>query len=243
MRQAQTTRSSRVGQPSRAGASRPASRPASTARPAQTRPGQTRPGQTRPGGGQLAQNRPATADRPGAANRPATADRPGAANRPAAEQRPARGEGTADRQGSGQERRDERGQNTGDRQDARQERRDGRGENAGDRQDARQDRLQDRQDFRQDQWSEVDWDEFDWDEVEVWDDDDFEWGLGTWMAISVGTAVTIAAFDSMSHQAGCNLFETTVDGTTYYKCGSTWYIKTVTGGEVRYLSVAPPPGH
>jgi hypothetical protein len=86
------------------------------------------------------------------------------------------------------------------------------------------------------------WDDVEWDHVHIYDDDDFEWNSGAWMMMTIGTAVTVAAFSSMSQQQGCNLFQTEVNGTTYYKCGNTWYIEAVTGGNVQYVAVAPPPG-
>lgn len=87
------------------------------------------------------------------------------------------------------------------------------------------------------------WENVDWDEVHVYDDDEFEWNTGTWIVITTGTAITYSAFDSMRQQPACNLFQTEVDGTVYYRCGSTWYIEAVTAGEVRYVAVEPPPGY
>jgi hypothetical protein len=119
-----------------------------------------------------------------------------------------------------------------------------------DRQDFADNAREDRQDFWDDRldegdwadWSEVDWDDVDWNEIEVWDDDDFEWGAGAWMAVGIGTAITTAAWSSMMQQPGCNFYQTVVDGTTYYRCGNTWYIEALTGGEVRYMAVNPPAG-
>jgi len=89
----------------------------------------------------------------------------------------------------------------------------------------------------------VDWNEVDWNEVEVWDDDDVEWGnVAAWSALAVGTALTVSAFTSMQSQPECEFYTVLVEGTEYYRCGSTWYIQAYSGGDLRYMAVNPPPG-
>jgi hypothetical protein len=31
--------------------------------------------------------------------------------------------------------------------------------------------------------------------------------------------------------------------TTYYQCGSAWYVRVYSNGEVAYVMVNPPPGY
>lgn len=173
-----------------------------------------------------------------AAKRPAAGPRPGAGSRPAA--------GAAERPNVG-ERQDNRTERQGNRQEGRTDRTDIRQENRTDRQDNRQDfasdAREDRQDFWDDRIEDVDWNEVDWDHWEVWEDDDFEWGLGTWMTIAVGTAVTAAAWNSMQQQSGCNLQQVEVNDRAYMKCGNTWYIEAWSGEEVHYVAVDPPVGY
>ena len=100
---------------------------------------------------------------------------------------------------------------------------------------------EDRQDFWNDNLEDVDWGEVDWDDWEV--HDDFAWGLGTWMALTVGTAVTIGAWNSMTQQQGCNLQQVNVNDTVYFKCGSTWYIEALSGSDIHYVAVDAPVGY
>jgi hypothetical protein len=41
----------------------------------------------------------------------------------------------------------------------------------------------------------------------------------------------------------CTPATVVVGGTTYYQCGSTWYIHAYSGGDVIYTIVNPPPGY
>ena len=34
-----------------------------------------------------------------------------------------------------------------------------------------------------------------------------------------------------------------VDGTTYYRCDSAWYVRVYSGGEIAYAMVNPPAGY
>jgi hypothetical protein len=119
-------------------------------------------------------------------------------------------------------------------QDGQSDRWDQRNENREDWQDHMNDAREDRQDH---------WENVDWDEVHIYDDDEFEWNSGTWLVLGVGTVITYSAWQSMNAQPSCNLYQVEVEGTLYYRCGSTWYIEAVTGGEVRYVAVEPPPGY
>ena len=41
----------------------------------------------------------------------------------------------------------------------------------------------------------------------------------------------------------CSANAFTVDGVTYYTCGSTYYTQSYSGGSVVYVQSAPPPGY
>ena len=41
----------------------------------------------------------------------------------------------------------------------------------------------------------------------------------------------------------CSATVTTVNGVTYYSCGTTYYTQSYSGGSVVYVPSAPPPGH
>lgn len=191
----------------------PASRGMGSAKRAQTRP-------SRPTGGQHAATRPGmdAGNPPGmsGSNRPGS----GGAGRPGTTDRPKPGENRPDR-----------ADNQGNRQDNRTDR-------EKDRQDFAKDRQEDRQDFWDNQIEDVDWNEVDWDEYEV--HDHFEWNTGAWMALTVGTIITVGAWNSMTQQAGCNLESVEVNGQKYMKCGNTWYIEAWSGDQVHYVAVEPP---
>jgi hypothetical protein len=184
--------------------------------------GAVKPAQGRPGGGQVAQTRPVAGGQPGA-GRPGSDVRPG-------QERPGTGTRPEQRPGEGQNANREDWQQWGD-----------------DRQDSRQDFLgdqqEDRQKFMDNQFEEVDWDEVDWDEADVWEDDEFEWNSGFWLTMTVGTALTVAAWDSMRAQPTCNFMQVVVDGQEYYKCGSTWYIQAMSAGSMHYVAVNSPAGY
>jgi hypothetical protein len=61
-------------------------------------------------------------------------------------------------------------------------------------------------------------------------------GLAVAGAVAVGTAVTAAAFQSLS----CPMTPMVVGGYTYYQCGSTWYQPAYQGSQVHYVVVNPP---
>jgi hypothetical protein len=47
----------------------------------------------------------------------------------------------------------------------------------------------------------------------------------------------------MTQQPDCHLQQVEVEGTVYFKCGSTWYIEAYTGDDVHYVAVGPPVGY
>jgi hypothetical protein len=58
----------------------------------------------------------------------------------------------------------------------------------------------------------------------------------------VGAAVaaaTVPAYWTLS----CVPTEVVVGGTTYYQCGTAWYVRVYYGGEVSYTMTSPPPGY
>ena len=58
-------------------------------------------------------------------------------------------------------------------------------------------------------------------------------------AIAVGTAITASAYAAQS----CTPTTVVAGGTSYYLCGSTWYTRAYSGGDVAYVVVNPPPGY
>ena len=168
---------------------------------------------------------------------------------------------TGERQGTQQARQDDRADNQANRQESKTERtemrQEGKTERTEMRQEGKTDRQENRQDFagdaredRQDNWDDwgdniedVDWNEVDWDDQDVFEDDDFDWGLGTWMALGLGTAVTVSAWNTMTQQKDCNLQKVEVNDHAYMKCGNTWYIEAYTGSDVHYVAVEAPAGY
>ena len=63
-----------------------------------------------------------------------------------------------------------------------------------------------------------------------------EWHEDRWK-FAVGTALAISAFRALS----CATSTVVMDGVTYYRCGSTWYNRAYSGGNVTYVVVIPPP--
>jgi len=120
------------------------------------------------------------------------------------------------------------------------------------REDMQDDRQKDRDKSREDwqEWGDKhhdDWDEVDWDEVEgivVIGDDELEWDSADFLMFSVGTALTVAAFESLSYgpEPACTMTSVVVNDQSYYRCGPTWYVKGMANGEVTYVVVTPPPG-
>lgn len=213
-------------------ASRPTSRPSTrpSTRPAGDRPDFSGRPSGRPGGGAEQPTfgeRPGRGDLAGASQRPSTSDRmarpsqrPGAAERPS--QRPERPT------------RPDAGQASQKWQDYKQSNReDWQGfldEQQGKRQDALSQRQEDRQEFAED---------FDWDEYDTWESDEMDFFWGASFGFVTGMVFTSAAMNDMS----CTMTPVTVDFVGYYRCGPTWYTRTLSGGDVTYVVVNPPPGY
>jgi len=123
--------------------------------------------------------------------------------------------------------------------------------NREDWQQHREDMQDDRQDYAKK--AREDWQEYaEWDEgggywvggwygPVIYQDDDVEWV--TFMAgITIGTALSSAAYQSMKTETQCTPTEVEVNQITYLKCGNNWYNRVMQGGVVNYVVVAPPPG-
>jgi len=137
------------------------------------------------------------------------------------------------------------------------ERPDGSTENREDWQNHREDMQKDRQkqqDKSREDWQEWgdkhhdDWDEVDWDEVEgivVIGDDELEWDSADFLMFSLGTALTVSAFQSLytGSDPACTMTSVLVNDQEYYRCGPSWYVKGFANGEVTYVVVTPPPGY
>jgi len=70
---------------------------------------------------------------------------------------------------------------------------------------------------------------------------------GTAAAVAAGAAVGAAAGAAVATPPywtlSCTPTTVVVGGTTYYQCGSAWYIRAYSGGEVSYSMVNPPAGY
>lgn len=116
-----------------------------------------------------------------------------------------------------------------DRQGSRQE---GRTERQENRQEGRSDRLDDRLENREEARKEY---------AEYVDDHTYtyeEYYEDRWR-YSVGASLTAVHF----HNLSCTTSTVVVGSVTYYHCGSTWYNRAYSGGNVTYIVVNPPPGH
>ncbi|MEE9607375.1 MAG: hypothetical protein V3U03_06505 [Myxococcota bacterium] len=111
----------------------------------------------------------------------------------------------------------ERPGDPGDREGQREEGRE-------DRQDYRDGAREDRQDYADDVRGE-------YQEHEEWYED-------RWKR-AVGASLTVSAFRSLQ----CASSTVVVNGVTYYNCGSSWYQRGYSGGNVTYVVVGPPAGY
>jgi hypothetical protein len=180
-----------------------------------TRPSDSRPSYSRPS---TTPSRPATQP-----SRPTTRPGDSAGARPADRERPAQ---QPDR--------------TGDREGSRE-----------DWQQHREDMQQDRQEYgkkAREDWQEyAEWDEGGgywvggWYGPVVYHDDVDEWA-GFLAGITIGTALSAAAYHSMQDETKCTPTEVIVNQITYLKCGNQWYNRVMQGGSVNYIVVSPPPG-
>jgi hypothetical protein len=61
--------------------------------------------------------------------------------------------------------------------------------------------------------------------------------------VAVGAAVGAAAAAPPGWTIACTPTTVVIGATTYYQCGSAWYTRGYSGGDVTYVIVNPPPGH
>jgi hypothetical protein len=54
--------------------------------------------------------------------------------------------------------------------------------------------------------------------------------------MAIGSMMTAAAFSAQA--SSCSAVS--INGLTYYQCGSTWYQPSYSGGSVTYIVVNPP---
>lgn len=59
----------------------------------------------------------------------------------------------------------------------------------------------------------------------------------------IGSVLRPGAFEQMTQQPDCALFQIEHAGARYSRCGDTWYVEALAGGEIRYVVVEPPPGY
>jgi len=62
---------------------------------------------------------------------------------------------------------------------------------------------------------------------------------GAAVGAAVGTAVAAPPYWTLD----CTPSTVVVGGTTYYQCGSAWYVRAYSGGDVAYTMVSPPAGY
>jgi len=60
---------------------------------------------------------------------------------------------------------------------------------------------------------------------------------------AVGAAVVAEAESPPSWSLPCAPTTVVVGGTTYYQCGSAWYVRSYSDGEIAYVIVNPPAGY
>jgi hypothetical protein len=53
-------------------------------------------------------------------------------------------------------------------------------------------------------------------------------------------AATVGAIGDVTYALPAGCVSTTVNGITYYQCGSTWYQPTFMGTTITYVVVNPP---
>ena len=77
-------------------------------------------------------------------------------------------------------------------------------------------------------------------------DDDYDEGdlaKAAAVGVVVGAAAQ-AAYDVPAYWTlSCVPTTVVVNGTTYYQCGTAWYVRIYSGGEVAYTMTSPPPGY
>jgi hypothetical protein len=123
------------------------------------------------------------------------------------------------------------------------------------RREARQDAREIRRDERQTQGEErreqarENWQEYADDHYDdpyygsgYYQDDDYELA-GTAAAVAAGAAIGAAAVTPPYWTLSCMPTEVVAGTTTYYRCGTTWYIQVYSGDEIAYTIVNPPAGY
>lgn len=115
-----------------------------------------------------------------------------------------------------------RGPSRGDARDVKRERRDDvrdvKKERRDDVRDVRKERYEHRRDYRKER---------------------HEWYEDRWKRRTIGAALTIATFSSLS----CRSTTIVAGGVTYYRCGSDWYQRAYRSTEVVYIVVQAPSGY
>ncbi len=124
------------------------------------------------------------------------------------------------------------------RNDRLNDRQDNRTENREDWQDHMDDAREDRQDYHDDRWD--DWDDH-WHR-------DYDNGAAFVAGAVVGGATVAAASAAASTTnylttLPCAATVVTVNGVTYYQCGTTWYGRGYQSDTIVYLIIDPPPGY
>jgi hypothetical protein len=170
--------------------------------------------------------RPKPASRPKPSTRPTPAKQPAQARPDGASQR-----ARADDRGSNQK---DRADNRGDLQDNRQDWKD---QDREDRQDYRDDARKEVQQNREDVRKEMKKYNNEYHEYNEWKEHN-EWYDDRWKR-ALGYSMTSAAFHAMT----CSMTSVMVQGMTYYGCGSSWYNRSYSGGNVTYVVVNTPPGY
>jgi hypothetical protein len=102
-------------------------------------------------------------------------------------------------------------------------------------QEHRREYQEDRQDFIEDEHHDH-WDNH-------WHDDEAAaFVAGAAVGVAVGTAASSPQVNYIT-TLPCTATATSVDGTTYYQCGNTWYSRGYKGDAVVYVVSNPPAGH
>lgn len=84
--------------------------------------------------------------------------------------------------------------------------------------------------------------DIEWSESVDPEDEDFIWEeppTATGGAVAEGTTLSASAFKALD----CDAKTVTANGSTYYRCGSTWYSRVFKGEDVVYIAVAAPSGY
>jgi hypothetical protein len=142
------------------------------------------------------------------------------------------------------QRSDLRQQRTTDRSDVRTNRQDQITDRQGQRQEYGSQRQENRQDYRSEARE-------DWQDAanDNWDNRYYRYPAGAAVAtgavVAAGAYAVGAAANNVTYVTTLPCSPTTayLDGVTYYRCGSAWYTRAYSGGNVSYLVANPPPGY